>query len=276
MSFDLRPEFSSQAGDGQLYNSENIAPDEFYNCTWEGLRQTARASGYGGYDDQQLRNVANVIFGRGNYGQGERWETNVAVAQRLWPALGATMSVEYPGDVVAAIKSYGEHGSRVHCGFWCDTAAWVPPKGAISYSHALLSLWADGGGVGWVNPEPHPDVYLSDSQIRGLYDGGGILVFGGNTLASAEFDQLQGELQSHDGAIRDLQTREATAEGSLGAHDGAIRDLQTRLAAAEKALAAAKSGLPGPAGPAGPPGPKGDPGVIPTSVIVTGGSLELK
>jgi hypothetical protein len=177
LSFDLGPAFREAAGDGQLFNSEQLEPQEFYNCTWEALRQTARAFGFTGYDDAELRAEANRILGRGDYNYGERWETNLAVAEALWPALSGRMSIEYPNDVIAAIKAHGEAGRRVHCGFWCDSAAWVPPKSAITYSHALMSLAGDGGGVWWVNPEPHPDIYLSDNTMRNLYDGGGILVF---------------------------------------------------------------------------------------------------
>ena len=38
--------------------------------------------------------------------------------------------VEYPADIVAAIKKYSAKGWRVHCGFWCDTNAWVPAQSA--------------------------------------------------------------------------------------------------------------------------------------------------
>ncbi len=173
-------------GDGQVGAwSEWIAPDQFYACTWEMFRQSARAYGHVGFDDEQLRHIADAVLDRPANHYGERWETNLAVAKVVYPDLGAVMFVEYPDDVVAAVKKYAAKGWRVHCGFWCDTNAWVPAQGPIVYSHAMGTLWDQDPGTVWRNPEPHPDVFLTNQEIRDNYDGGGILVFGRSLITEA-------------------------------------------------------------------------------------------
>lgn len=95
--------------------------------------------------------------------------------------------------------------------------------------------------IGWQFSTDSPPPVTVDVSVHNfpVAGGGKGTPTGGTTLASDEFNQLQGELQSHDGAIRDLQTRLAKAEGSLGAHDGAIRGLQGLWTAIKAAIASA-------------------------------------
>lgn len=123
-----------------------------------------------------------------------------------------------PGDLVVWDTRIGVDGHIALC---------TGPVGPVMFT-SLDQNWVNSG------PNGSPAVHV-DHNYFGV--AGWLRLTGGDALSSAEFDQLQGELQSHDGAIRALQTDDANSQGALRAHDGAIRDLQARLAAAETALA---------------------------------------
>jgi hypothetical protein len=173
-SFDLRPYVTDSAADGQLYVAEGIFPEAYYDCTLACLRDSARDYGFGTpYDAHQLRQ-----FCEPGSSSGLTWADSVKAAQTAYPGLAQVMrDNEAPGDVVSAIRAAGAQGFMVHCGFWCDTNAWVPAQGPVTYSHACRLLAGDGAGTTWQNPEPHPDFYLTDAQVRSLWDGGGLLIF---------------------------------------------------------------------------------------------------
>lgn len=172
ITFDNRPYLTDRSSDGQLYHSGD-SPTRFYNCTMEALRETARDYGYGEpYNDDQLR-----AFGAPGSAKGLPWQVSLDAALRAFPDLQPDMVIFWPNDLIGTVRFFGQKGWLMHCGFKCDADANVPPIGPVTYSHAERILWADDGGIGMENVEPHPDVYLTDQQFLDLYDGGGLLVF---------------------------------------------------------------------------------------------------
>jgi len=174
MNFDNRPYLTPRGADGQLTHSEGVTPDMYYACTFEALRETARDLGEGEpYDDEELRQIGDP----GSH-YGETWATSIKTAGLAYgAAFAADMQLIEPIDLIGTVRLYGSKGWLMHAGFLCDMGANVPPIGPITYSHAERILWADDGGIGMENVEPHPDVYLTESQFLDLYDGGGLLVF---------------------------------------------------------------------------------------------------
>lgn len=161
------------AGQGQTTMSEG-AYDQWYGCTLECFRRTALDLGFSEpYDDEQLRNNIRAQYGSTGLG----WNASVTLAQNLVPGLAPLMQIQYPNDIVYQVRANITTGYIQHIGLWCDTNAWVPAQGPVTYSHACR-VYADADSGFWLqNPEPHPDFYLSDAQLRSLYDGGGLLVF---------------------------------------------------------------------------------------------------
>lgn len=161
------------AGQGQTTESEG-APDQWYNCTIECLRRTALDLGFPEpYDDEQLRNDIRSRFGS----TGLNWDSSIAIAQDRIAGLAQYMVDQETNDPVTTLRDNLNKGFICHIGLWCDTNAWVPPIGPITYSHACRVVADFDTGFSLQNPEPHPDFNLSDAQVRSLYDRGGILIF---------------------------------------------------------------------------------------------------
>lgn len=172
-NFDLRGVTVDDPSDGQLHTGDGVFPDTYYNCTMAALRDSARDYGYGArYSSEELRHL-----GAPGTHSGLSWNASVAAARTAFPTLANIMTIEFPADPAAAIRQFGSQGFMVHGGFVCDRDANVPPLGPVTYSHALRARWADDGGIGFQNVEPHPAAYMSDTDVRNLYDNGGLLVF---------------------------------------------------------------------------------------------------
>ena len=189
-NIDLRPVTVDDPSMGQLHVSDDAYPDTFYNCTMAALRDTAFDYGYGiPYSAEQLRHM-----GAPGTHLGLSWNASVAAARSGFPSLAAIMTIEWPSDVATAIRQFGSQGFMVHGGFSCDRDANVPPKGPVTYSHALRARLADDSGIEFQNVEPHPSTLLRDDQVHDLYDGGGLLVFRHSLLSKGP-----GEFSSNSG-----------------------------------------------------------------------------
>lgn len=168
---DFRPYLQYDSQDAQLNDQSAPVPDRFENCTFAVARSTMADYGFGRpLTDQQWREIATP-----NYHMGEGWQATVDVVNArpdLFPN-PPSMSIEFPGDVMAFVHEQAAQGFICHVGFWCTTNAEyiITPQ---QYSHAWKFAYTGTGG--W-NPWTGYFVEHDDGFWAQAYDQGGVLVF---------------------------------------------------------------------------------------------------
>lgn len=172
MTADLRPYVSDDYPNaGQ--SIANADPYWAYDCQIECLKVTARDYGLGQPDtDQQLRQAGQPQTGTA----GILFPVVIAIAQKVFPSLASVMTI-HTGTPSALVRNALSQGFMCHVAFWCDTNAWVPAQGPVTYSHCCRAVADTGSGIWFQNPEPHPDFLLTYAQVDSLSDGEGVLVF---------------------------------------------------------------------------------------------------